>query len=38
MIKTYRTACPLNCWDQCSFLVEVQNGTLRSIGPDPHQR
>jgi anaerobic selenocysteine-containing dehydrogenase len=38
MIKSYRTTCPLNCWDQCSFLVEVENGTLLSIKPDPGQK
>jgi anaerobic selenocysteine-containing dehydrogenase len=36
-LKQYRTACPLDCWDQCAFLVEEDNGKVLSIGPDPAQ-
>lgn len=36
-MKQYRTACPLDCWDQCAFLVEEDNGKVLSIGPDPAQ-
>ncbi|MEW5785621.1 MAG: molybdopterin-dependent oxidoreductase [Bacillota bacterium] len=38
MTKTYSTACPLDCWDQCSFLVTVKDGAAVSIGPDPRQQ
>ncbi|HOL18073.1 MAG TPA: molybdopterin-dependent oxidoreductase [Bacillota bacterium] len=37
-MKTYRSACPLNCWDQCSFIVKVKDNTVVSIEPDPAQK
>jgi anaerobic selenocysteine-containing dehydrogenase len=36
-MKQHRTACPLDCWDQCSLLVGEENGAAVSIGPDPDQ-
>lgn len=36
-MKQYRTACPLDCWDQCALLVTEEKGKIHSIGPDPAQ-
>lgn len=30
-----RTACPLDCWDTCALLVEVEGGEVRGLRPDP---
>ncbi|OPL10846.1 MAG: hypothetical protein AVO34_09490 [Firmicutes bacterium ML8_F2] len=38
LIKTIKTTCPLDCWDQCAMLVEVEKGRLLSISPDPEQK
>ena len=34
-IKTIRTACPLDCWDSCTLLVEVVDGRAVSVRGDP---
>ncbi|MFC4321704.1 molybdopterin-dependent oxidoreductase [Litchfieldia salsa] len=31
----YKSACPLNCWDNCGFQVEVENGKVKKIDGDP---
>jgi len=36
MIK-FKTACPLDCWDQCAFVVGVKGGKVASIEADPKQ-
>ncbi|MCJ7806873.1 MAG: molybdopterin-dependent oxidoreductase, partial [Clostridia bacterium] len=36
-MKQYRTACPLDCCDQCALLVTEEKGKILSIGPDPAQ-
>lgn len=36
-MKTYYSTCPLNCWDQCSFLIHLHNGRIASISPNPEQ-
>ncbi len=33
--RTYRSACPLNCWDTCTWLVEVEDGKVRRVRGDP---
>ncbi|TCS80802.1 molybdopterin-containing oxidoreductase family protein [Tepidibacillus fermentans] len=35
MGKTWKTACPLNCFDVCGFLVTTENGKVVSIKGDP---
>ncbi|MCH1626774.1 molybdopterin-dependent oxidoreductase [Fredinandcohnia quinoae] len=30
-MTTYKSACPLNCWDSCGFEVEVENGKVIKI-------
>jgi anaerobic selenocysteine-containing dehydrogenase len=31
---TYKSACPLNCWDSCGFEVEVNNNKVTKIDGD----
>ena len=33
-----RTACPLNCWDTCSWLVSVEDGQIAEVRGDPDDR
>lgn len=33
--RVYRSACPLNCWDTCTWLVEVEEGKVRRVRGDP---
>ncbi|WP_449538273.1 molybdopterin-dependent oxidoreductase [Ferdinandcohnia sp. Marseille-Q9671] len=33
-MATYKSACPLNCWDSCGFVVEVENGKVVKIDGD----
>lgn len=33
--KVYRTSCPLNCWDNCGFLVTIEDGKVKKIDGDP---
>ena len=32
---TVRAACPLDCWDTCSWLVSVENGAVTGVRGDP---
>ena len=34
-MKTVRTACPLDCWDTCTLLVDVEDGRAVSVRGDP---
>ncbi|MBD8071250.1 molybdopterin-dependent oxidoreductase [Bacillus sp. PS06] len=34
-LVSYKSACPLNCWDNCGFQVEVENGKVKKIDGDP---
>jgi len=34
-VRTVRTACPLDCWDNCGLLVEVEDGRVRGVRGDP---
>ncbi len=34
-MATVRAACPLNCWDTCSWLVTVEEGRLVDVRGDP---
>ena len=36
-MKTFKTACPLDCWDQCALVAEVDQGALISLKADPGQ-
>ncbi len=36
-MKTFHSACPLNCWDQCSFIINFHDGRITSINPNPEQ-
>lgn len=36
-MRTIKTTCPLDCWDQCALLVQEHHGEIISIGPDPAQ-
>lgn len=36
-MRTVKTTCPLDCWDQCALLVKEENGKIFAIGPDPDQ-
>jgi anaerobic selenocysteine-containing dehydrogenase len=31
----YKSACPLNCWDSCGFLVTVEDGKVIKVDGDP---
>ncbi|WP_010677420.1 molybdopterin-dependent oxidoreductase [Bacillus timonensis] len=33
-MTTFKSACPLNCWDSCGFVVEVENGKIVKIDGD----
>lgn len=37
-MQIYRSACPLNCWDQCSLIIRVEKGSIVAIEPDPAQK
>lgn len=34
-VARFRAACPLNCWDTCSWLVTVEDGRLVDVRGDP---
>lgn len=36
-MQVFKSACPLDCWDECSFLVEVENNRIIAIKADPAQ-
>lgn len=36
-LKYYKTVCPLDCWDQCAFIVGLEKGRVVSIGADSDQ-
>jgi len=36
-VDIHYTACPYDCWDQCSLEVSVENGEIISIKPDSRQ-
>ncbi len=36
-MRTFKTTCPLDCWDQCALLVKEEQGKLMSIEPDSNQ-
>ncbi|PRR87286.1 molybdopterin-dependent oxidoreductase [Bacillus atrophaeus] len=36
MSKVHQSACPLNCWDSCGFLVTVENEKVKKVDGDPH--
>ncbi len=31
MSKVHQSACPLNCWDSCGFLVTVEDGKVTKV-------
>ncbi|HEY3316605.1 MAG TPA: molybdopterin-dependent oxidoreductase [Bacillota bacterium] len=33
--ETIRTACPLDCWDACALLVDVEDGRAVAVRGDP---
>jgi len=33
--RQWKTACPLNCYDVCGFVVTTDNGKIKSISGDP---
>ncbi|THE10843.1 oxidoreductase [Bacillus timonensis] len=33
-LATFKSACPLNCWDSCGFVVEVEDGKIIKIDGD----
>lgn len=33
-MTTYKSTCPLNCWDNCGFVVEVEDGKIVKIDGD----
>lgn len=35
MAATVRTACPLNCWDNCLWLVDIEQGKVTGVRGDP---
>ncbi len=37
-MNTFKTACPLDCWDQCALLVREDQGRVISIEPDSSQK
>ncbi|MCI4171151.1 hypothetical protein, partial [Bacillus spizizenii] len=38
MSKVHQSACPLNCWDSCGFLVTFEDGKVPKEDGDPtHQ-
>ncbi|HYF92439.1 MAG TPA: molybdopterin-dependent oxidoreductase [Symbiobacteriaceae bacterium] len=34
-VKSFRTACPRNCYDTCGQIATVEDGALRSVNGDP---
>ncbi|GED04149.1 molybdopterin-dependent oxidoreductase [Bacillus atrophaeus] len=36
MSIVHQSACPLNCWDSCGFLVTVENEKVKKVDGDPH--
>ncbi|WP_424161025.1 molybdopterin-dependent oxidoreductase [Bacillus amyloliquefaciens] len=36
MSKVHQSACPLNCWDSCGFLVTVEGGNVTKVDGDPN--
>jgi anaerobic selenocysteine-containing dehydrogenase len=36
-VETYKSVCPLDCWDQCSLLLGVENGRVVSVEADHAQ-
>lgn len=36
MSKVHQSACPLNCWDSCGFLVTVDDGKVTKVDGDPN--
>ncbi len=36
-MRTFKTTCPLDCWDQCAMQVKEDRGKVVSIEPDPNQ-
>lgn len=36
-LKKFKSACPLDCWDQCSLLIGVENGRVVSVEADHDQ-
>jgi anaerobic selenocysteine-containing dehydrogenase len=37
-VPVFRSACPHNCWDQCSFIVNAAGSTITAVKPDPAQK
>lgn len=35
MATVHHSACPLNCWDSCGFLVTVEEGKVRKVEGNP---
>jgi anaerobic selenocysteine-containing dehydrogenase len=35
MAQTFKSACPLNCWDSCGFQVTVEDGKVTKVDGDP---
>ena len=35
MATVYHSACPLNCWDSCGFLVTVEDGKVTKVEGNP---
>ncbi|KIY22892.1 molybdopterin-dependent oxidoreductase [Mesobacillus subterraneus] len=35
MAQIYHSACPLNCWDSCGFLVTVEDGKVTKVEGNP---
>lgn len=34
MAQTFKSACPLNCWDSCGFQVTVEDGKVTKVDGD----
>lgn len=35
LAQTFKSACPLNCWDSCGFHVTVEDGKVTKVDGDP---
>lgn len=35
MARVHHSACPLNCWDSCGFLVTVEDGKVTKVEGNP---
>ncbi|WP_102264741.1 molybdopterin-dependent oxidoreductase [Mesobacillus jeotgali] len=35
MATVHHSACPLNCWDSCGFLVTVEDGKVKKVEGNP---